>query len=129
MVIMKFGGSSIADGERMLNVLEIVKKQKDKKIVVLSACQNITDKLENIAVFAKNKSRKDTQKMIDEVSSYHIDIINATIKNKKNIQAATKLINGYISELSNLIDGISLLNELTPAVMDSVFSFGELLST
>ena len=126
---MKFGGSSIADGERMLNVLEIVKKQKDKKIVVLSACQNITDKLENIAVFAKNKSRKDTQKMIDEVSSYHIDIINATIKNKKNIQAATKLINGYISELSNLIDGISLLNELTPAVMDSVFSFGELLST
>jgi len=129
MVVMKFGGSSIADGERMLNVLEIVKKQKGRKIVVLSACQFVTDKLVSAAIIAKNKSSKDAQKMIDEISLHHINIINATIKNKKNAQAATELIEGLIAELSNLIDAISLLHELTPAVMDSVFSFGEFLST
>ena len=126
---MKFGGSSIADGERMLNVLEIVKKQKGKKIVVLSACQNITDKLEKTASLAKNKSRKNAQKIIDEIATHHINIVQRTIKDKKFQHAATQAVNLHIKDLNNLIDGIALLNELTPAMLDTVLSFGEFLST
>ena len=128
MLVMKFGGTSVKDGSKMLNVLEIVKKQKNKKIVVLSACGGITDQLIIAANHSKEKNIKNANKIAKQIIAHHIDIVNkfdnATIKND-----AIQAINNYSNELLHLLNGIFLLQELTPATMDSVFAFGELLSS
>ena len=57
MVVMKFGGSSVADAERIRHVASIIKAYKDEKpVVVLSAMGDTTDHLleaANIAVEGK----------------------------------------------------------------------------
>jgi aspartate kinase len=129
MKILKFGGSSIKNGSRMLNVLEIIKRQKCKKIVVLSACGGISDMLISAANFAKNKEITKAISTAEKIISHHQEIINELIKNEKIKAKAEEKINNFSAELLNLLDGVYLLQELTPAAMDSIFAFGELLST
>ena len=46
MTVMKFGGSSVANAERIKHVASIIKAYKDKKpVVVLSAMGDTTDHL------------------------------------------------------------------------------------
>lgn len=125
---MKFGGTSVKDDSRMLNVLEIVKEQKEKKIVVLSACGGITDQLIVAANHSKQKNINEATTIANQIITHHLEIANkfnnTSIKND-----AIQAINKYSAELLNLLEGIFLLQELTPAAMDSVFAFGELLSS
>ena len=46
-IVMKFGGSSLADGNRVLRCCNIVKRYKQDHdiIVVVSAMDDVTDKL------------------------------------------------------------------------------------
>ena len=37
MIVMKFGGSSVADGDRIKNVAGIIQSEKRPKVVVVSA--------------------------------------------------------------------------------------------
>ncbi len=46
MIVMKFGGSSVANAERIRHVASIIQAYKDKKpVVVLSAMGDTTDHL------------------------------------------------------------------------------------
>ena len=52
LTVLKFGGTSVADAERMKHVAEIVKKIRDEKhrvVVVVSAMGNMTDDLLSLA--------------------------------------------------------------------------------
>ncbi len=66
MVVMKFGGSSLGDAEKIKNVCNIVKSRLDKKpVVVVSAVQGITDKLIEAAEKAAND--EDVSKELEEI--------------------------------------------------------------
>src|ERR1035437_8448924 len=59
MKILKFGGSSIRDSERIKNVIDIVKNEsKNNNIVgiVFSAFQGITDDLLNVSRMAADRN-------------------------------------------------------------------------
>ena len=50
MIVMKFGGTSVGNAERIRNVADIVKSYiKRKPIVVVSAVTKITDSLIKLA--------------------------------------------------------------------------------
>ena len=74
MVVMKFGGSSVGDAERIKNVCEIVKsKLNEKPIVVLSAVKGITDKLIGTAKMASEG--KDVSRELEEIKKKHYRIL------------------------------------------------------
>ena len=150
MKIMKFGGSSVADYPQMLKVFDIVNNTIENKIVVLSACKGITDKLEKIAILAADKkntplfhnatpktkkvkdcalptNNNEATNIIEFIKTHHLNILNATLK--KYLIPATNSINTLLTELQNILQGISFLHELTDATKDSVLVYGELLST
>lgn len=61
IVVMKFGGTSVQDSIAVKNVLQIVKKEKRNKIVVVSAIAKATNSLEEIARVSaggKNKTSR-----------------------------------------------------------------------
>lgn len=129
MIVMKFGGTSVANAEQMLNIIEIVKKQQGRKIIVLSACKGITDKLELLANYAKDRNKENVENIFNEIVEHHTNIIYNAVKDQNIINKALNIINDYTNKLNALLDGIYLLKELTPAVLDAIFSFGELLSS
>lgn len=130
MKILKFGGSSIANGNRMLNVGKILKKRQDEKIVlVLSACQNVTNLLENAASYVQNQNLNAALIIVEKIKQLHLQIADENIVNSSILKQIKFTINSLCNELVELMQGISFLNELTPQAMARVYSFGEILSS
>lgn len=119
MVVMKFGGSSVADASRLRHVADIVKTQLGRKpALVLSAMGDTTDHLLEAGSIALRDGKVD----VSQVEKLHL----ATVKNLK--LPIQKEINSLLDELSRLLSGISLIRELSPRTKDYLVSFGERLS-
>ena len=94
MIVMKFGGSSLADAERIGIVTNIVKsKINENPIVIVSAVGGITDKLIELSK-ASNK-KKILDKSIIEKDIENLSAIIIEIKNNKKID--NKLLDGVQS--------------------------------
>jgi aspartate kinase len=119
MVVMKFGGSSVADALRLRHIAEIVKTQLDRKpALVLSAMGDTTDHLLEAGDTALEHGRVE----IKNVEKLHL----ATVKGLK--LPIQKDLNKLLDELTRLLSGIALIRELTPRTKDYLVSFGERLS-
>ena len=119
MIVMKFGGSSVADASRLKHVADIVKTQFEKKpVLVLSAMGDTTDHLLDAGNLALNEGKVE----IKHVEKLHKDAV-------KNLKLPVqKEINTLFDELTRLLSGIALIRELTPRTKDYLVSFGERLS-
>ena len=72
MQILKFGGSSVANAERIEQLAKIVSRYgKQDLVVVVSALQGVTNLLENSAKAALEGSEQYTE-FIDEIRRRHI---------------------------------------------------------
>jgi aspartate kinase len=121
MIVMKFGGSSVANAERIRHVAGIVKTQLERKpVLVLSAMGDTTDHL----LAAVNEAYRKGIVSVGRIEKLHFD----TIKELKLPSQAEKEIKPLLEELRSLLSGVSLIRELTPRTKDYMVSFGERLS-
>lgn len=117
MITMKFGGSSVANADRIKHVASIIKAYRDEKpVVILSAMGDTTDFLLDAADEAV-KGNVD----IKNVATLHLDTI-------KVLEIDGECVNGLLNELNQLLTGISMIRELTKRTRDYLVSFGERLS-
>ena len=120
MIVMKFGGSSVADASRLKHVASIVKTQLAKKpVLVLSAMGDTTDHLLEAADMALKEGKVD----VKGVEKLHQETVKAL-----KLTEVQKEIAILLDELSRLLSGIALIRELTPRTKDYLVSFGERLS-
>jgi aspartate kinase len=121
MIVMKFGGSSVANAERIRHVADIVKSQLEKKpVLVLSAMGDTTDYLLEAAAEAYRKGVVSAGR----IEKLHLD----TIQELKLPSHVEKEIRPLLEELRSLLSGVSIIRELTPRTKDYMVSFGERLS-
>lgn len=114
---MKFGGSSVANAERIKHVASIIKAYKEKRpVVVLSAMGDTTDHLLEAADLAVT-GKVDVAK----VAKLHEDTAKELGINIDTIEA-------LLSELKTLLTGISMLKEISRRSRDYLVSFGERMS-
>lgn len=117
MIVMKFGGSSVGDAERIRQVTEIVRAALPRKpVVIISAHKGVTDLLLRLGEQA-------LQGKIDvaPLRERHVKII-------RDLGLAETIMENLLDELTNLLQGISMVKELTLRTRDYVLSFGERLS-
>ncbi|MDR0323959.1 MAG: aspartate kinase, partial [Treponema sp.] len=119
MIVMKFGGSSVADASRIRHVTDIVKTQLNRNpVLVLSAMGDTTDHL----LEAGDKALNDGKVEIHHIEKLHLAALKGL---KLPVQKDVSLL---LDELKRLLSGIALLRELTPRTKDYLVSFGERLS-
>lgn len=117
MIVMKFGGSSIADEKRIRCVAKIIQSEAhEKPVVVLSAMGDTTDWL----LEAGEKALRGSV----DISR----IADLQTKTAKALQIESGEIQSLLDELSKLLVGISMIRELTNRTRDYLVSFGERLS-
>ena len=111
MIVMKFGGSSVANAERIKHVASIINAYKEKRpAVVLSAMGETTDHLLEAAVVDVAGVAKLHEETAEELG-INIDTIKA-----------------LLDELKQLLTGISMLKEISKRSRDYLVSFGERMS-
>ncbi|OYU83058.1 MAG: bifunctional aspartate kinase/homoserine dehydrogenase I [Flavobacterium sp. BFFFF2] len=129
MIVLKFGGTSVANAENIEKVIPIIiDRAKDKKVaVVVSALSGVTDLL---LLAAKLASGKQSMYLttFEDIRRKHLDVIDALI-NPSNKTAVTENIEKELALLKTLLDGCFLLGELSPRTSDAIAGFGEWLSS
>ncbi|MCQ2589174.1 MAG: aspartate kinase [Treponema sp.] len=117
MIVMKFGGSSVANAERIKHVASIIKAYQEKRpVVVLSAMGDTTDHLLEAA-------DKAVEGIVDVagVAKLHEDTA-------KELGIKIETIESLLGELKQLLTGISMLKEISKRSRDYLVSFGERMS-
>ncbi len=128
MLVLKFGGTSVGSAENINKVIAILEhKAKDESVIcVVSAVGGITDKLLNAGTMAQSKNETYLS-VFKDIKRTHFEIIDALIPNKSD--AVTKHLEAKFNGLKSLLDGIYLINELSPKTAAKLLGYGELLSS
>lgn len=129
MIVMKFGGTSIADKDSIFRVVEIVKKYLHQKpIVVNSAMGKTTRNLLNVAKYSAAGEQSKGDQLLKEIRDFHNDLADKVIPHFKNSDTHIKL-EKYFQELKKLLNGLCVLQDYTLRTQDKFLSYGELIST
>ncbi len=130
MKVLKFGGTSVANAERIKSVKDIVLttlEQDPNLVVVVSALGGLTDTLIETAKMAE-AGNEGFREQADDIYYRHRQVIEALFTNQELVQ-----VRSYLKEqkqdLENLLHGIYLVKELSPRVLDCVMSYGEMMSS
>ena len=137
MPVMKFGGSSVADAQKISNATGIIaaaaekiKKSENAKppVVVVSAMKGVTDMLINAASSAENGGSS-YKEILDGLKEKHHNAIEKLLTKKKEKNILIEEINALLSELSEILHGVELVRECSPRTNDFISGFGERLSS
>jgi len=128
MIVLKFGGTSVAEAKRIKEVAEIVKEvhgNNKKTAVVFSAFGGVTDDLINAARLAAERN-KDYLEAFEKIKIRHRKTIaDLKISGDKSLE---KFLENSFTELHDLLHGLFLVKELSLRMLDIISGFGELLS-
>ena len=126
--ILKFGGSSVANPERIREVASIVLNaaKKERVVVIVSAFQGVTNQLLECARLAELGDTK-FQSMYKSLVQRHITALRVLHNNhsQKHVEANLQTM---LAELWDTLHGIYLLRHSSPRALDLTASFGERLS-
>jgi len=122
MKIMKFGGGSLKGAEDIREIVSIIAAERDKKVVVVSALNGVTDTLSS---FSPEMQEKDVESLVESIRERHLTILHDLAPSDKN---SASWINKKCDQLARLLYGVIYTEELTPRSRDLIHSFGERLS-
>ncbi len=136
MLVMKFGGTSVADAERMLGVASLVREAGDRRpVVVMSALGGVTDLLFQGAQAALEGDRPAYESLLQELRRRHEEAGRrlARCRGAERAGEEGESIPGELSPILNRLAetyrGISSLGELSARTQDLVAGTGEILSS
>ena len=122
--VLKFGGTSVGRPERMHSVAQLITKDNEAKIVVLSALSGTTNALVSIGEAMAAGDRNLAKQNIDKLEEHYHSFIRQLVKSDAAYQKA-KLIIAEHFEFLNIILKISF----SEALNKDILAQGELLST
>ncbi|MGE4586046.1 MAG: bifunctional aspartate kinase/homoserine dehydrogenase I [Mangrovibacterium sp.] len=127
MKVLKFGGTSVGSAENIRRVKEIVERQEDDLVVVVSALSGITDKILNAARMAVlGTDYFNTE--INAIRERHQEVAEALFEGERREEVKDRVAR-LLDKLDKIIRGVSMIGELTPKTLDKICGFGERLSS
>lgn len=128
MRVLKFGGSSVASPETIVEVSRIILGRLDKErlMCVFSAFQGITNQLLECGELAEAGDagfRQKCQRVRDRHLHAVLELCTPEIAQEKE-----KLVKDMLGEFEEMCYGVYLIREFSPRTRDFIVSFGERLS-
>jgi aspartate kinase len=127
MVVMKFGGTSVADAAAIGRAVRLVMAQS-RPVVVVSALGGVTDALVSIANLAASGALDLALRKLDDLHARHASVA-ATVGDPQSRSELLGTIREEFAALDSLVRASSILREVSPRSADAVLAFGELLSS
>lgn len=124
MKIMKFGGTSVGKPERMHQVSQLITKDAESKIVVLSALSGTTNTLVEISNSLAASDRIVAKQKIDALEAHYRSFVLILVNKEENRVKANAIVSEHF-EFLNIILRISF----SEALNKDILAQGELMST
>lgn len=129
-LLMKFGGTSVADEkciDRVVSILDHYHSTGCELAVVVSAQSGITDQLHAIAAeVVDSKDCTPINTLVQSLRSRSLRVVRAVAAEQESEVMA--VVDERLDNLCNLLTAVFNLRELTPRSHDYIISFGERLS-
>lgn len=130
MIVMKFGGTSVADAQAIERVMSIVGGRLDKApVIVVSALSKVTDALYKICDFSESGDLIEAEMLVENIRDRHLKLIGELVRDGKYSSDARRHTDALCDNLKKLVDVICDLGELSPRSRARIISTGEYLSS
>lgn len=129
-LVIKYGGTTLSTADKIRDAARLVSKlsKENELTVVCSAVKETTDCLIEIAAWIERGEKEEAKRAVVQIIDAHRSLAERTIT---NLQSRNELLNSLgddFVELTELVDGMALLGEITSRSKDYLLSFGERLS-
>lgn len=131
MIVIKFGGTSVGDADRVATAIDIVaERQQLQPIVVVSALAGVTNDLVAASEAARESDIDRVNSIVAKVRQRHEDVAMRLVQQKYDFfESFIKQLDKQIEQIHTILKGIALLGEITPRAKDKVTAIGEKLSS
>lgn len=127
---MKFGGSSVADSDRIRAVSEIVRARAERRpLLVVSALAGVTDLLQRAVELAASGDREGLDPVVAEIERRHRWAIAGSVEDAGRRHDLSLEVDGLIENIRRRLRSIRILGEATARAADAVLALGEDLSS
>ncbi len=121
---MKFGGTSVGKPERMHQVADLITRDEQPKIVVLSALSGTTNALVEISNCLSVGDRNAAKQNIDKLEAHYRNFVQQLVSKPESQAKANAIVSEHF-EFLNIILKISF----SEALNKDILAQGELMST
>ncbi len=129
MIVLKFGGTSVADADAIRRAAAIVRSRLDRRpIVVVSALAGVTNTLFGIADHAVSGGLIVARREVEGVRERHLAAATELLGSGAPAQAVRDGIDATCDELSSLAGALAVLGHVTPRSLDAIAAIGERLA-
>ncbi len=127
MKVLKFGGSSVGDSEKIKSVVRIILLSEENKYIVLSAMKGITNTLIDSALAAEkgDPSYLDFYRQVEKKTN---DTLAALVTEENLLKETGEKISTMLEEYHDILHGVALIRECSLRSLDLIMSFGERLN-
>ena len=131
MIVMKFGGTSVANFEAITRTTFIIGGKLDQKpLVVVSALSKVTDLLYKISDAAASKEETETRDLLKQLRDRHTNLACELLQQSPALcEAALEKVNDICDSLDSLAMAVCAVGELSERNKAKIISNGELLSS
>ena len=131
-IVMKFGGTSVADADAIMRVVGIVKAARDSSglppVVIVSAMSGVTDRLLELTGSAERRRDAHVLNGVAELSRRHFEAIErllpADVANGVLVE-----IGAQLDDLGALLKATGILRAASPSAHDAIVCTGELINS
>jgi aspartate kinase len=133
-VVMKFGGTSVADAAAISRLSDIVQRQVQLAaggrlpVVVVSALGGITDQLIAAARFAEEGAADRSTALLQQILERHLTVVSGVTTGERQA-ALAELVRAEFNALIGLTSALAVLRDVSPRSLDAVVATGELTSS
>ncbi len=131
MILMKFGGTSVANCEAIKRAISIIESRLDQQpVVVVSAMAKVTDTLYQLADEAAAQNESATSQLLDSLRNRHIETASELLANRGHyLNETISDINNICDYLEKVVCSVCALGELSARSKAIIISQGEVLSS
>jgi aspartate kinase len=136
-IVLKYGGTSVGTGERLLHVANVVKEitKTSRPIVVLSAMSSSQKRMgttSRLLEAVEEILTPESQKYLDivgDIESFHLTHSRTALENHPEILSELeKDIKSECAKLRSFMVAAEMIDEISPKTRDSIVAMGEKLS-
>lgn len=124
MKVLKFGGTSVGSPERMGQVMDIITRDEESKIVVLSAVSGTTNALVQINEALYKRDKIEAENLINTLYDKYVVFVDELYATDAKKEVGTTIINKQFEIIKN-----TLTADFTDVEERLMLAQGELIST